>query len=193
MPASFAALGSTRVSTTTTRMPAWLALAMAGAISLDPEGVTSRTFTPVWIRFSMICICLSTSTSRSAACTVRFTPRRFAASCAPFSMSMKKGLLRVLSTMATRGAPVEACDEGVPSRAPQAAGTTAIANTHTARLFMVASFRRRLEHRVHEHGGDDHHPDHDLLEERRRAQQVQPVAQHAHDERADQRPVKRAH
>ena len=51
----------------------------------------------------MICICLSTSTSRSAACTTRSTPSRVAASWAPFCMSMKKGLFSVLSTRATRG------------------------------------------------------------------------------------------
>ena len=58
---------------------------------------------PVWIRFSTICICFSTSTSRSAACTTSSTPSRSAASCAPVCMSMKNGLFRVFSTRATRG------------------------------------------------------------------------------------------
>ena len=49
-----------------------------------------------------------------------------------------------------------------------------------------------FEHRVHEHGADDDAADHDLLEKRRHAQQVQAVAQHAHDKRADQRTRQRA-
>src|SRR5438445_13439031 len=110
----------------------------------------------------MSCICLSTSTPRSAACTVRFTPRRLAASCAPFSMSMKKGLLRVLRTSATRGASASAFDEGGAWLPPHAAASHAVANTIVhPRFIMAPSLGGRLEHRVHEHGGDDHHPDHD--------------------------------
>src|SRR5262245_26505091 len=61
---------------------------------------------PVWIRFSTICICFSTSISRSAACTCSVTPRRSAASCAPRRISTKKGWLSVLSTSATVGLPL---------------------------------------------------------------------------------------
>src|SRR5262245_39621629 len=61
---------------------------------------------PVWIRFSTICICFSTSISRSAACTCSVTPRRSAASCAPRRISTKKGWLSVLSTSATVGLSV---------------------------------------------------------------------------------------
>ena len=63
-------------------------------------------WTPVWIRFSTICICFSTSISRSAACTWSVTPRRSAASCAPRRMSTKNGWFSVLSTNATVGLPV---------------------------------------------------------------------------------------
>ena len=76
---------------------------MAGTISFEPLGVMARAPTLVWIRFSMICICLSTSTSRSAACTTRVMPSRSASACAPRCISMKKGLFRVLSTRATVG------------------------------------------------------------------------------------------
>src|SRR5205814_1562979 len=127
---------------------------------------------------SMICICLSTSTSRSAACTVRSTPRRLAASCAPFSISMKKGLFSVFRTSATFcvSARGEAAGAG-PCDVQEAA--RAIVNAIPARLglIIVPSLGLGLEHRVHEDGRDDDEADHDLLEERRRAQQVQAVAQ----------------
>src|SRR5260221_9259843 len=193
MPASLAACGSTRVSTTTTRMPAWLALAMAGTISFDPEGVTRRTLTPVWIRFSMICICLSTSTSRSAACTVRLTPRRLAASRAPRSMSMKKGLFKVFRTRATRGAAGLSAF-GASPRGPHPAAARAVAtNKADVRFIMVPSLGGRFKDGVYEHGGDDHDADHDLLEERKGPEEVEPVAQHPHDEGADQGAVHPAH
>ena len=54
-------------------------------------GVTQSAFTPVWSRFSIICVCFSTSSSRSAACTTRSTPSVLAASSAPRFMSRKNG------------------------------------------------------------------------------------------------------
>src|SRR5258707_6582514 len=144
-------------------MPAWLALAMAGTISFDPEGVTRRTLTPVWIRFSMICICLSTSTSRSAACTVRLTPRRLAASEAPRSMSMKKGLFRVLRTRATRGAAGLSAF-GASPRGPQPPAARAVPTTKADVRFIIVwrprygfpSLGGRFQEGVYEHGGDGH-------------------------------------
>src|ERR1041385_125290 len=58
---------------------------------------------PVWIMFSTICICFSTSISRSAACTCSVTPRRSAASCAPRRISTKNGWFSVLRTSAMVG------------------------------------------------------------------------------------------
>ena len=49
-----------------------------------------------------------------------------------------------------------------------------------------------FEQRVDEHGPDDDRADHDLLQKRRDAEQVQAVSKHAHDERADQRSGQRA-
>src|SRR2546430_8992462 len=88
-----------------TGMPARLALPTAGTISVEPDGQMHSTATRVSIRFSMICICRSTSSSRSAACTTRSMPARAAAASAPLRMSRKNGLLNVLSTSATRGRP----------------------------------------------------------------------------------------
>ena len=65
--------------------------------------VTHNASTFRSIRFSMICICRSTSTSRSAACTTSVTPSRFAASSAPCCISMKNGLFNVFTTSATVG------------------------------------------------------------------------------------------
>src|SRR2546426_4036405 len=88
-----------------TGMPARLALPTAGTISFEPDGQMHSTATRVSIRFSMICICRSTSISRSAACMMRSMPARAAAASAPLRMSRKNGLLNVLSTSATRGRP----------------------------------------------------------------------------------------
>ena len=78
-----------------------VALTSADTISRDPLGVIASTSMPVCSRFSTICICLSTSISRSAACTCRVTPSRSAASCAPRRMSTKNGWFSVFSTSAT--------------------------------------------------------------------------------------------
>ena len=90
----------------TTGMLARLAFTTAGTTSFDPLGVRHSALMPVCSRFSMICICRSTSISRSAAWTTRSTPSFFAASSAPRCMSLKKGLFSVLSTNATRGLPL---------------------------------------------------------------------------------------
>ena len=92
-----------RVSTMTIGTLASFALTSAETISREPLGVIASTLMPVCIRFSTICICLSTSISRSAACTCSVTPRRSAASCAPRRMSTKNGWFSVLSTSATVG------------------------------------------------------------------------------------------
>src|SRR6478672_5425323 len=49
-----------------------------------------------------------------------------------------------------------------------------------------------LQHSIEQDRDDDHAADDDLLQERRDAEQVQAVAEHAHDQRADQRAAERA-
>src|SRR5574341_1298344 len=102
----------------------------------------------------MICICLSTSTSRSAAWTTRSTPRRVAASCAPFCMSMKKGLFSVLSTRATRGL-AGAAESGAGLLQPARASPARTVTEHAGRAIFMVSSPRSLEHRVHQNGHDD--------------------------------------
>ena len=71
---------------------------------------------------------------------------------------------------------------------------------HCNRVISITSARSSVhvramlpfQDRVEQHGDDDHAADDDLLEERRDAQQVEAVAQHAHDQRADQRAAERA-
>src|SRR5260221_574170 len=155
---------------------------------------------PVWIMFSTICICFSTSISRSAACTCRLTPSRSAASCAPRRMSTKKGWFSVLSTSATVG-----LSEFVVA-GPRLHDTDATAATRMrAKVLFITTLRQcppsggpalrpmlSLQHRVEQHGDHDHAADDDLLEKRRDAEQVEAVAQHAHDQGADQRAAERA-
>src|SRR5262245_43180987 len=133
--------------------------------------------------FSTICICFSTSISRSAACTCSVTPSRSAASCAPRRMSTKKGWFNVLSTSATFGLPFDV--EDVPRLQEESAR---IASSRTSGLRMVFS----LQNRIKQYRDDDDAADHDLLQERRYTEQVQAVPEHAHDQRADQRAAERA-
>ena len=96
------------MSTTTIGTLASFALTSADTISREPLGVMQSAWMPVWIMFSTICICFSTSISRSAACTCSVTPSRSAASCAPRRMSTKNGWFSVFSTSATVGLAVPA-------------------------------------------------------------------------------------
>src|SRR5687767_13635405 len=143
--------------------------------------------------FSTICICFSTSISRSAACTCRVTPSRSAASCAPRRMSTKKGWFSVLSTSATVGLPVLVVVVSRLQASENARTTKMQPRRHkdtkkTERLGTVLPFQEGIQqHRHHDHAADD-----DLLQERRYTEQVQPVAQHAHDQGADQRASQRA-
>src|SRR6478735_3556198 len=136
---------------------------------------------PVWIRFSTICICFSTSISRSAACTCRLTPSRSAASCAPRRMSTKNGWFSVLRTSATVGLS-EFVVAGPRLQEVDAAAAMRI----SARVFFIGS-RPMLpfQNRVEQDRDDDHAADHDLLEKRRYAKQVEAVSQDAHDQCAD--------
>src|SRR4051794_28639336 len=54
------------------------------------------------------------------------------------------------------------------------------------------TLRARVEDSVEQDGGDDDGADDDLLHEGRDAEQVEAVAEHAHDEGADQRPDERS-
>src|SRR6476646_3580328 len=186
------AFESTRVSTTSTRTPARLALAIADAISRDPLGVTINTLIEVWSRFSMICICFSTSISRSAAWTTNSRPALLAASCAPRCMSRKNGWFSVFITKATRGAPVVlvALLRLQPEKANAAASNPTTARPH--RLLIRLSLSPPLERHIDQNGANDNGADDDLLEKRRHVQQVQTVSQHAHDQCADQRADQRA-
>src|SRR5947209_7815951 len=130
--------------------------------------------------FSTICICFSTSISRSAACTCSVTPRRSAASCAPRRMSTKNGWFSVLSTSATVGLPAVAV-ELVPRLQPiESASAT------SRQVFFIPSpdgdpervalrVMLSLQHRIQQHGDDDDAADDDLLEKRRYTEQVQAV------------------
>src|SRR6266705_6432623 len=221
-----------------------LALTSAETISREPLGVMHSAWTPVWIRFSTICICFSTSISRSAACTWSVTPRRSAASCAPRRMSTKNGWFSVLSTNATVGLPLvvvvvvprlQLVEKAATARISESAFFIVFAarlkgsrSFSHSRLTLLANVVRRLfaerpsgdpervalrsffslwvalrsifslrsvfslQHRVEQHGDDNHAADHDLLEKRRHAQQVEAVPEHAHDQRTDQGAPERA-
>src|SRR5215204_5863278 len=200
-PDSPSAFASTRVSTMTTGIPARLALSIAGTISREPLGVTQRAATRAWMRFSTICICFSTSTSRSAACTTSSTFKRLAASSAPFCISMKKGLFAVFITRAIRRRPPPDCS--APRRHPAVRPRHEAASMSNTRTFFInfsplisnlkfeisnsASARAPLQPHVDEHGRDDDRADDDLLDEGGDAEEVEAVAQHGHDERADER------
>src|SRR6185503_17012021 len=140
------------------------ALTSADTISREPLGVIASAWMPVWIRFSTICICFSTSISRSAACTCKVTPSRSAASCAPRRMSTKKGWLSVLSTSATVGllVVVEAVSR-LQERENRAISTMPPRRHDDAKtLCMMFSLQNRIE----QDRNDDDAADHDLLKER---------------------------
>src|SRR4029077_3129342 len=107
--------------------------------------------------FSTICICFSTSISRSAACTCSVTPRRSAAACAPRRMSTKNGWLSVFSTSATVGLPPP--DEGAP-RLHDSDAAAAIRTSGTMALRTMLP----LQHGIEQHGDDDDAADDDLLQ-----------------------------
>src|SRR5262245_30040529 len=133
--------------------------------------------------FSTICICFSTSISRSAACTCSVTPSRSAASCAPRRMSTKNGWFSVFSTSATVGL-LGAVDVAV-SRLQESESAVAIRSRET--VVRIVTLCLLFQDGIKEHGHHDHRADDNLLEKRRDAEQVQAVSQHAHDKRADQR------
>src|SRR5260370_27592294 len=145
--------------------------------------------------FSTICICFSTSISRSAACSCSVTPRRSAASCAPRRMSTKNGWFSVLSTSATVGLPALPVEVAPRLQLIESASAT------TRQVFFIRSPRRpskgrltfgfsalrvmlSLQHRVQQHGDDDDAADDDLLAKRRYTEQVEAPAPHAHDPRS---------
>ena len=152
----------------------------------------------------MICICFSTSISRSAAWTTSSMPARPAASSAPRCMSRKKGWLSVFITNATRGLPppsvagarLQPLTPAIGERCERDGRRDPVPTfwclCHLWPPHVTPIGAAPLQHHIHQHGADDHHADHHLLKERRHVQQVQPVAQHAHDQRADQRAGQRA-
>src|SRR6185436_14190915 len=121
--------------------------------------------------FSTICICFSTSISRSAACTCRFTPSRSAASWAPRRMSTKNGWFNVFSTSATVFLSPARGVSRLHDGATRASATT----NSSVRLRMSVSVA--FEDRVDENGADNDAADHDLLKERRYTKQIEAVAQ----------------
>src|SRR6185295_1425447 len=137
-----------------------LALTSAETISREPLGVMHSAWTPVWIRFSTICICFSTSISRSAACTCSVTPRRSAASCAPRRMSTKYGWFSVFSTSATVGLPPP------PTRAVSRLQDDIKAAAIRTRLNVTLRTVLPLQNSVEQHGDDDDGADDDLLQKR---------------------------
>src|SRR6266511_5061251 len=107
-------------------------------------------------------------------------------------MSTKNGWFVVFSTSATVGFPVLVVD--VPRLQETETATTVIKITtrqprrhedtkKTENLRTVFPF----QHRIQQHGNDDHPADHDLLQKRRDPEQVEAVSEHAHDQRADER------
>src|SRR5712691_1230416 len=123
--------------------------------------------------FSTICICFSTSISRSAACTCSVTPRRSAASWAPRRMSTKNGWFNVFSTSATVGLLVLVVDGPrlqdteraaiaiIQKRQPRKhEGTKKSGCISLLGLRTVFPFQDRIE----QYRNDDDAADHDLLQ-----------------------------
>src|SRR3954470_2639490 len=162
------------------------AFTSADTISREPLGVIASAWIPVWIRFSTICICFSTSISRSAACTCSVTPSRSAASCAPRRMSTKYGWFNVFRTSAMVGLPGAS-----PTAPPRLHDIMAVAAIRISAQLVLRTMLP-LQHGIEQDRDDDHAADDDLLQKRRDAEQVEAVAQHAHDQRANRCAAKRA-
>src|SRR5262245_17563343 len=169
-------------------MPAWLALTIAGAISLEPLGVRHSALIFRSIRFSTICICFSTSTSRSAACTNKFRPALCADSRAPRSISMKNGLLSVFITRATVGPePVCFSFRWQPITPPISSKNIRTGKTRRDFISEGSSGGLFSEGQVQEYCDNDHRADNRLLDVGRDVQKIQAIAQHSHNQGANER------